>query len=85
MMSAAPTESLNGLVVSNGRLDVEAMLDLCAAQCTADSDCNDNCFEGTCNQDTGFCEDINPRAECCGDHVCTESEATSGSCPSDCE
>lgn len=86
MMSARPTASLNGLVASNGRLDVEALLDLCAVPCTDDTrNCSTlNCYQDTCNLDTGFCE-YTPLAECCGDDVCTATEDSSGSCPSDCK
>lgn len=64
MKSAAPTTSLNGAVVSDGRLDVGAMMEMChnyvapaEGLCSADFDCDDGerCTVDTCDVPTGQC------------------------------
>jgi hypothetical protein len=83
MQSAAPTSSMSGITVTGGRLDVSALMDLCATPCSTDGDCNDSktCTTDTCS--SGFCINV-PIPECCGDDVCTSTEETSGSCHEDC-
>lgn len=85
MQSAVFTSSLDGKVVSNGRLDVKALLDLCAATCNGVDECPDSpnsCMQRTCTG--GFCGFApNVDATCDDGDSCTTTNDQcddSGSC-----
>lgn len=81
MDSTEATPSLAGRTVTGGRLNVDAMMDLCSP-CLNDSECDDgnDCTTDSCV--AGACT-YTPIPDCCGDGVCDAGESL-GTCFADC-